>query len=313
MASLLGGVASAGTTPFATQPYLMAVLACRVAQCPNPATHHVYLVQSRDGLHWAPIPEWRSFPGSVPDLVRRGGTIYLYALTPGGPGGGLTLIRVNEANGVPSPPVTVKIKGLHGNLVDPSILLDPSGRLMLSGLVVTGVGYDPAGCPPPATSCQKVVDSATEVPGSNGAVFRLDPGSRVTVDISPAQPIASDPSLFSAGRQWVMEVSEGPSVVAYSSSALRGPYGYVGQPSQNSGGVPSGYYDSTTHQYWTYVSFGPPNGPSVIRRAVSATLTAPIPDAQWTTVLTAATLGLGTGWSVQSPGFALNRATPPNP
>ena len=310
--SLAIGSSAAATGSFATHPYLMAVLACRVAQCPNPATHQVFVLQSRDGLHWSRVPSWRPFPGSVPDLVRRGPIVYIYALSPGGPSG-LTLIRVNELTGATTAPFGVTIAGLRGSFVDPSVALDASGRLILAGLVARGVGYDPAACPPPATSCTQSFDSATEIPGTNGTRFRLDPGTRATVALSPAQPVASDPSLFAAGGQWAMEISLGASVVAGTSSTPRGTFRYVGSPSEGAGGVPSGYYDAVTHQYWTSITAGAPNQPTVIRRAVSPSLTTTIPSDQWITVVTSTTLGLGPGWSVQSPGFAPNVPRGPSP
>jgi hypothetical protein len=52
--------------------------------CDDPHNHQVYVAQSADGVNWAPITGYTSARGSVPDLVRRDGTIYIYSPGSGG-------------------------------------------------------------------------------------------------------------------------------------------------------------------------------------------------------------------------------------
>jgi len=67
-----------------TAPYLMAFHACDTSagiDCNMPMNHKVYLAQSEDGVNWSLVPGWQPFQGSVPDVIRRGDTLYIY--TPG--------------------------------------------------------------------------------------------------------------------------------------------------------------------------------------------------------------------------------------
>lgn len=60
--------------------YLMAFHACDTAadNCRDPRNHRVYLAQSDDGTQWSIVPGWTPHGGSVPDVIRRGETLYIY-------------------------------------------------------------------------------------------------------------------------------------------------------------------------------------------------------------------------------------------
>src|SRR3990172_5032147 len=67
--------------PVVTAKFLMAFHACNTAtssKCNSPENHQVYLAQGDDGITWKMIPNWKPFKGSVPDVIRRGNTLYIY-------------------------------------------------------------------------------------------------------------------------------------------------------------------------------------------------------------------------------------------
>lgn len=66
-----------------TGKYLMAFHACdaAAAECRDPRNHQVYLAQSDDGAQWSLVPGWKPYPGSVPDVIRRGESLGLTATT----------------------------------------------------------------------------------------------------------------------------------------------------------------------------------------------------------------------------------------
>ena len=286
-----------------TGKYLLSFLACDRATlgdaCNDPRNHHVYLAQSDDGVSWSVLPGWRPYAGSVPDVIRRGDTIYLY--TPG------QLARYHVSTGVLDPPLQVAVTGLgQASFVDPSAIQESDGRLVLFFLPGR-FGSDPASCLSISDPCVQHFQSATEVAGSDGARFTLDAGDRAAVTLASGSSTqsASDPDVFAAGSTYVLYVSEGQSTVALTSNALHGSFAQASTlVPQGAGGVASGYYDPPTQRYWTYAHIGGGSSPTVIRRAVGADLTTPLPDAAWTTVLTGATAGLGAGYDVASPGFA---------
>ena len=74
-----GSPASRMTPP--TQPNLMAFHTCATSatECMNPSNPIVQLAQSVDTVSWSLIPGWQSYSGSVPDVFRRGNTIYVYS------------------------------------------------------------------------------------------------------------------------------------------------------------------------------------------------------------------------------------------
>lgn len=279
-----------------TSKYLLSFHACDTAtnsNCNSPQNHQVYLAQSDDGVSWKIIPNWKPFKGSVPDVIRRGNTLYIYTASS-------EMVKYNLETGV-TETKRVKINGLNTGFADPSLILK-DGQLvlfMLNGFVPNG---DPAACPPGQATCEKYIDSATEVKGSDGTEFNLDSVHRLTVTLGGEYRTASDPDIFYDGKQYVLYVSHGPSVSAWTATDLQGTYKAVTKLSTNIGGIPAGFFEA--NQYWTYVHTNE-NGRAVIRRATHSAL-APLTAADFKTILTGTTLGLGDKVNVESPGFAVN-------
>ncbi len=297
---------SQAATQLSTAPYLMAFHACDTSggvECHDPRNHMVYLAGSEDGLNWSLIPGWEPYSGSVPDLIRRGETLYIY--TPG------QLVRYHLDSDTIDPPTKVQISDLESGYVDPSLIIDDEGRLVLFFLYGQ-LGMDPAGCSPDEESCVREIGSATETVGSDGAEFVLDDGQRASMTLDPTSQLRSfsDPDIFFDGNQYVLYISHGASTSVWVSKELRGEY--VQEPSlpqglltNNTGGVPAGYYDPLSSQYWTFAHVGR-DGQTVIRRATHPDIFQQLSDADFTTVLTGESVGLGSGFEVASPGFAVN-------
>ena len=282
-----------------TGKYVMSFHACDESKtnCRDPRNHEVYLAQSDDGVAWKMIPNWKPFKGSVPDVIRRGNTLYIYTASG-------EVVKYHLDTSVVDAPTRVKVKGLDMGFADPSLIIDGEGRLvlfMLNGFVPNG---DPAGCPPNQTTCEKYMDAAVEVKGSDGTEFNLESGHRVTVKLGSEFRSASDPDIFFDGKQYVMYVSHGASITAWTATTLLGTYTRLTNLSTNLGGIPAGYFDSSAKLYWTYGHINE-NGRAVIRRATHTAL-APLTAADFKTVLTGATIGLGATFHVESPGFAVN-------
>jgi hypothetical protein len=298
-----------------TGRYLLAFHACNAAttDCRGPQNHQTYVAQSNDGATWTVIPGYLPYGGSVPDLVRRGNTLYVFTVSP--PSrfridvGQLRRYRIDTDTW--ESPVDVRMaqgSGANEMFVDPSPTVDDRGRIVLFYMVGQS-GGDPAHCLPGQASCIKLFRSATEVEGSDGTHFVVDPGNRAEVTIAGADT-AADPDIFSGPQGYVMYVSRGPSVQAMSSSDLRGTYANIAGLSNGllvteSGGIPAGHYATTTGQYWTYVHQSQ-GAVAVIRRAEHAGLSTPVADSQFSTTLTGSSAGLGATFVVESPGFAVN-------
>lgn len=288
--------------------YLLAFHACDTSttNCFDPMTHKTYIAQSDDGIGWSPVSGYSSYLGSVPDLIRRGDTLYVY--NPG------TVRRYRIDTDTWEDPIPVSVRhadGKHEMFVDPSAVLDNDGKIVLFYLVGLR-GGDPARCPQGQKSCTKVFRSATEVEGSDGAAFVVDSGNRAEISINSFET-ASDPDIFEDPSGYIMYISKGIDIWALSSSDLRGNYTFVpqlpdGTLARGSGSVPSGYYDAAANEYWTYVHSSR-EGTSVIRRAAHSSLDMPIPDATFSTIISGSSFpGLGSFYMVESPGFAVNRA-----
>jgi hypothetical protein len=293
--------AAVGNPSQITGAYLMAFHACdsAVTNCRDPRYHQVYLAQSNDGTTWNLISNWQPFPGSVPDVIRRGDTLYIYTARN-------EVARYHlEANTLEAP-VKVSIAGVPTGFVDPSLIRDDQGRLVLFFLYGQP-GSDPAGCLPGQTICTKRFGSATEVVGSDGTQFTLDDGDRAIVTLSASGPLrsASDPDIFFDGTQHVLYLSHGPSISVWTSPDLRGAYKKIGDLSQGTGGVPAGHFDPASKQYWTY-SHIQKSGVAVIRRAVHKDFSRSLAENDWETVFTGASVGLSPTTYVESPGFTVN-------
>jgi hypothetical protein len=289
-----------------TGKYLMAFHACDTAKtdCFNPRNHQVYLAQGNDGKNWSIVPGWQAYGGSVPDVIRRGNTIYIY--TPG------QVARYNIETRVFDPPRSVEISG-STMFVDPSFFVDEQGRLVMFFLHGK-TGGDPAGCLPGEVTCTQRFGSATEVAGSNGTQFTLDAGDRATIELSSAGKMrsASDPDIFFDGKQYVLYISHGPSLSLWTSAALRGTYkqnttfpdGLFVQ--SGASGVGAGHYDAATKQYWTYGHRPSGAQAMMIYRAVHSDFSRQLGPNDFAPVMTGSMLGLSATTNVESPGFAVN-------
>ena len=291
--SLPGAAASSTRTPTKVSPpaqqYVMAFHGCKpgAGDCNNPSSHEVYLAQSNDGASWSLLPGWEPRDGSVPDVFRRGDTLYVIST------GGMSRLNMQTGD------VTHEKVSIESgeNYVDPSLAQLPDGRLVM--FYLPGImGQDPAACAPGEGSCTRQIKSAVEVPGSNGTVFRADSGVRVSETITGGT--FSDPDIFFNGSEWVLYVSRGQSISSYTSADLQGTFSYRGPVSQSQGGVGSGIQASPgVVQTFAHAST---RDSTVIVRGESATGTTPI--ATFATVITGPSIGLGN--YVASPGVALN-------
>ena len=284
-----------------TAPYLMAFHVCDTATeegCDFPTHHQVYLAQSEDGENWQVVPGWQPFQGSVPGVVRRGETIYIF--TPG------AVTRYHMDTGVLEATQPVMIDGLPDGFVDPAPILDEEGRLVL--FFVPGViGGDPGGCND-EPQCERVVRSAVEVTGSDGTRFQPAEGNRVSITVGESQTFRSlsDPAVFADDQGMILLTSHGLSVQAWTSPELHGEYAPLGLLTYGGGGVPGGYFDPQSGQYWIYVHYSPnPQTPTDIRMARVTDLSRQLDKSAFHTVLTAESIGLGATYLVASPSVIL--------
>lgn len=297
---------SAALTPLdITGKYLLSFHACETAECmQGPMNHMVYLAQSDDGANWNLVPGWQPYRGSVPDVIRRGNVIYIF--TPG------QVARYDLDTQAFEGPVPVNVNGLEAGYVDPSLIVDDQGRLVMFFLYGR-MGSDPASCPADTPTCDQRFGSATEVEGSDGAQFTLDGGDRASVVIAEdsSSRSASDPDIFFDGSQYILYLSHGPSVSVWTSADLRGSYAQLaslpgGMLSQGSGGIASGYFDSASGTYWTFAHAPSPNSAAKILFASHADFSRQIGASDWAVALSGESLGLGASVNVESPGFAIN-------
>jgi hypothetical protein len=183
--------------------------------------------------------------------------------------------------------------------------VDEQGRIVLVYLNSTGLtNQDPAFCK--TYPCDKIFDSAVEVTGSDGTQFIQQSNNRVKVTLQSGT--ASDPDIFRDGSKYYIYVSVGSSVKVYSSATLHGTYTpLTGLPENNTlttqGGIPCGMFNPGTKQYWTYVH-SPEGGKAIIKRGVHNGFTASLTN--MTTIITGATIGIGSVATVESPGITEN-------
>ncbi|MFZ9222385.1 MAG: hypothetical protein ACO23S_03875 [Candidatus Nanopelagicaceae bacterium] len=293
------GRASSVSVP--TQKYLMSFNVClqSVSDCNNPQNHSVLLAQSDDGKSWSLLQGWTASKGSVPDLFRRGDTIYLYDTQ------GLTKINVKTGE------ITKTRASITSgeSFVDPSLAQLPDGRLIL--FYLPGMrGGDPAQCAAGETTCQKMIKSAVEVAGSDGTSFVEDPGMRVSATLSSTgeDRVFSDPDIFFNGTDWVLYVSRGRGTEAYTSKDLQGSYSNKVNLTNGKGGVPSGIFDESSSKVWTYTHANVA-GEQVIRRTVSDKgLSGASNDSDYQSIITTSFVSSLGYKIVGSPGVAINNA-----
>jgi hypothetical protein len=238
-------------------------------------------------------------------VIRRGDTVYVF--TPNE----VARYRLDSGTWLPPVPVALTDPDTTGGFVDPSAWVDEQGRLVLFYLLGI-IGSDPAGCGG-APSCTKYIHSATEVAGSDGTAFVVNPGHRLTVPTGGSDPpTSSDPDILRVGDEFVVLLSRGTSTQVWTCPDLHGTYalstalpgGYLWQ---NGPAVASGQSFDATGELWLYGhEFSPGAGTTVIRRAVVHGITSQVPPGAWTTAVVPADLGLSNTTELGSPGFALN-------
>ncbi|MBF0497735.1 MAG: hypothetical protein HQK58_14365, partial [Deltaproteobacteria bacterium] len=307
LAVLLGPSLALSAT-WLNQKYLMAFHAC--TSCTDPVNHYTYVGQSDDGVSWTILPNYTTYQGSVPDLIHRNNTIYVY--NPGY----VRRYDISTTAWADPAKVAVTIRHTDGsaeNFVDPCPYLNSDGKIILFYLVVD-VSGDPAKCQTGQSTCTKTFRSATEVTGSDGTQFTVDAGNRAEIQISGSTTslqVASDPHVFQGPSGYILYIAKNGGVQAMSSDQLQGSYTNIsglpdGMLVSNTGSVPSGYYNPDTGQYVTYVH-SPDGSTTVIKRAVHSSLNTPLTGSAFTTILTGSSVpGLGSAYSVASPGFHRN-------
>ncbi|MBM4393391.1 MAG: hypothetical protein FJ090_19895 [Deltaproteobacteria bacterium] len=279
---------------------LLAFHACDVQPCESPTRHEVYLAQSRSGQRFEIVPGWTPYPGSVPEVVRRGEQVYVF-----------TTRQVRRASVHASTwpsPVPLVVHDEAGTVVqgvDPSAIV-VDGQLWLY-LLEGAPGQDPARCPRDTTTCERRILLAREDPGSDGSSFTLDPQPTLSVTVDPSWPTASDPEVLAApGGGFVLLLSRGMAVESFVSSRPDGPWQRSGIiVEQGIGGVPSAV--AWRRRFLTYVA-SRVEGVAAIRRAVVASLTSPIPRSRFHTIYP----GIWGRVLVSSPSIALNEPGPPS-
>lgn len=268
--------------------YVMAFHTCS-SNCENPTGHTVRLAQSQDGAVWSDVPGWKPLSGSVPDAIRRGNTFYVI-------GAGLTRIDMTTGSATADRLAVKKTNGSNALARDVSFAGQmPDGRFVIAYVPpmqdVVGTTSIP-------------VQIAVEDKGSDGANYTFY-ATAISIESTSLPVIGqpTDPDIFFNGNQWVLYVSVGSNVVSFTGSSVTGPYdaGSATVISNQAGGVPAGVQSDSG--VMTFVNSGSSRENLVIQRAVSATGTAAIPAAAFSTVLTGAAYGASTA---ESPGIARN-------
>jgi hypothetical protein len=294
------------------QHYLMAFHACDSfnVDCHDHRNHQVYLAGADDVKTWSLIPGWMPFQGSVPDVIRRGDTLYVYT--------GPWLVRYHFDTGLLDEPVQVEVTPGEGMdpsesimLTDVSLIQDGQGRLVMFFLFGK-MGSDPAMCGPGEAICVKRIGSATEVEGSDGGSFVVNAGERINAEIGEGKPFMSlsDPDIFTDGENFYLLLSHGTWTSVWRSLDLHGNYQKMEVPpmgflTTGSGGVASGHYHPEERRYWIFANVHLEVG-MVIRFAETKDLARQLEEGAWTNILTGEKIGLGPGYNVESPGFTVN-------
>lgn len=295
---ILIGLYNSYAQPF-SKKYIMAFHSCDASQCNGPQDHSVQLAESNDGTNWTLVPNFTSYSGSVPEVIIRNNKLYLY--TPG------KVKRYDyNSNAWDSGTTNVQIIDSANNkinFVDPSAILDSSGNLVLVFLNSTGLTGDPAQCNP--YPCTKYFDSAVEKPGTDGTEFIMQSGHRYSITLSSGT--ASDPDVYFDGSKYIMYISRGSSTYAYYASSLHGSYQVFSNLNNglltNNGGIPCGYYDTLSQQYWTYVHASS-GSTTEIKQGIHSDFNSTI--ASLNTIISGTLMGLGTNYKTESPAFTEN-------
>lgn len=272
-----------------TAPLLMAFHTC-VSDCSTPRNHMIRLAQSSDGASWSEVAGWQPYSGSVPDVFRRGDTVYVV-------GTGMSKIDLRTGRVTAHRISTKRADGSNAMPRDVSF----AGQLDDGRLVIV---YVPPMSEISPGASQYRVHLAVEKAGSDGTAFEWA-ADALTIERAALQVQGepTDPDIFWNGSTWVLYVSVGSNVLAFTAPALLGPYSSATQAvvSRDQGGVPSGILapDGTVMSFVNFGGFG--SSTVSIRRAVSATGLSGL--GAFTEVLAAAPLGATTA---ESPGVSLN-------
>jgi len=240
--------------------------------------------------------------GSVPDLLIRDDELYVFSLP--------KLHRMN--------PKSKKEELAHFHVlndkdelvlqVDPSPIMDENGRMVLFFLVGIA-GVDPARCPQDQRQCTKKFRSATEIEGSKGKRFRLDPGIRAEVTITQGH-FASDPDVFLGPDGYYLYISRGAQVQAMFSKTLRGTFSPIsslpnGMLSRNAGGVPAGLYDPKEKRFRTFITRHKGGNRTEIHMAIHRDFSTSLESSAFKPIITPHLLG-DRDLSIASPGVIIS-------
>lgn len=277
----------------ASAPYLAALRVCASGSACNASSHEIRLASSQDGASFTLMPNATPASGGVPELVRRGDTLYLYANN--------TLHRYSLASGTWGAPVPVQVTNASGGaalVANASAIVDGDGRMTLFYLVGRTTG-DAWSCA--SIICTKTIRSATEVTGSDGSSFAVDAGDRALLSTNTT---ATDPDVYAGPGGFVLLSGFGGSSRANEAAELRGTYSFASLVSNGTGNFPAGHYHAPTGKHWIYVARSIDGAPPVIRRAIVEGIGAPAPASSFVTVGFA---GLPPGAGVDSLSFLDNR------
>ena len=230
------------------------------------------LAQSRDGIRWSAVLGFKRRAGEHPVPVRRGSRLYVFD--------GLTVRRftVSKRALTELPPSAVQLDSEKPPAaVD--VVLDQAGTLVVVYTEALETG-------------DVAVRTATEQPGSDGAVFVTDPGDRVDL------PAGSWPvSMLRTRSGWVGLLADSTCLRVLQAGNLRGTYrdsGCLTAPSPISS--PSGYWNARLHEFWLYGA-----GEDGLRRATASKLTVPLRASRFRPLPS-----LGAGRTISAARFAVN-------
>ena len=265
------------------------------------------LAQSRDGVRWSAAPGFPRAAGTAPSTVRRGRTLYVVdglAIVPEGLSGELRRLRIGGASLTELPreqflaQIATPQDLQRASAVSGSIALDASGLLT----VLYALRFEPEtnACPVAGEACVKV-RTATEEPGSDGALFTGDPRNRAVVGFAPGDDVR-DPAAFATARGHLVVLSgPGSCLRLLTASDLHGPFRAA--PGLPGGCIddelpavtPSGAYRPFLKEHWLYAVAG-----GSVVRAATRTLTKQLPARRFRPI------GLPGARAVTSARFAVN-------
>ena len=221
----------------------------------------VSLLQSSDGVRWAPVPGFAPGPGSAPAPARRGPTLYVYdsaTVAGGGLGGALRRFAVGSGGRLAEQaPSSYQVqltspedaqRAAPGGLA-PSVAVDDAGLLVL----VYALRFEPGtnACPVAGQACVKL-RTATETAGSDGTAFTGDPGNRLVLGFDPTATVGP-PALLRASAGWAA-LLQGPAACLHVLTAAdpRAQYRNAGCALADGPASPSGLWDRRLREYRLY-------------------------------------------------------------